>query len=187
VEPEGGYELSTLEQLRDSALALLPPGRAFSRRLESMVARVIEALCMEPARVHHEARTLRAHISPRRATELAYLQAWEEAAGITSPSGTISERAEAAAQVLLGRRSLTLSAYEAVASAHGYTLTGPLRMDTVFFRAGISAAGDPAPGDGWAFALVADVVGDDDEAQLAALVAAFPKRAHTLVRAQVAE
>ncbi len=182
------YEAGTLARLRDAALALLPPGRAFSRRLDSMVARVLEALCIEYARVHRGASVVLANVSPRRVRDADMLTAWEEAAGITNPTGTIAARAQAVADLIRGKKDFTLAAYQAIALEHGYTLPGQLKVEAQFFRAGSGRAGQPAPGQPWAFALVGQVNGPDVAASLNALTAAWAsrvKRAHTLVRARV--
>jgi uncharacterized protein YmfQ (DUF2313 family) len=187
--PEGGYLPSTLAALRDAAISLLPPGRAFSRRLGSMLARVIEALCMEPARVHLLVQTLRRNVSPRRADTEEYVAAWEEAAGIKDASGEISARAQRVAEKIRGRVAFNLQAYEAIASEYGYVLTGPLVSRGGAFRAGHARAGDAVRGSSWSFVFDAPVLGDSSTAQLDALSAAWAARvarAHTIVRARAA-
>lgn len=179
---------STVEALRDAALQLLPPGRAFSRRLSSMIAKVLEALSLELARVHDEARILHVNIFPRRVNREDYLDAWEEAAGITGASGTIAERAQKVALRLLGRRAFNLAEYQSIASEYGYTLPGALKVEADFFRASASRAEQPVPGQEWKFYFIGEVLGADNAAQLALLEAAWAsrvKRAHTIVRPRV--
>lgn len=178
-----GYNKATLAGLRDAAVSLLPPGRALSRRLESMVVQVLEALVMEPARVHLTAQDALRDASPRLARGDG-LAAWEEAAG-TAPDGTEAERALRAAAVIRGAASRTRSAFAAAAAAEGFTLVGPLTVEAPFFRAGSSAAGDSAPGDGWAFVFTASLTGPVNAPALARVQAAYDRlrRAHTVVRA----
>lgn len=187
-QPVVDHDPRTLARLRDAALALLPPGRAFSRRLDSMIARVLEALSIEFARVHLGAGVLMANVSPRRVRDPNLLAAWEEAAGITRPTGDLAERAQAVADRIRGARPFNLAAYQAIALEHGYTLPGALKVEVQFFRAGQGRAGQPAPGTPWAFALVGQVNGPDVASALNALTASWAarvKRAHTLVRARV--
>jgi uncharacterized protein YmfQ (DUF2313 family) len=171
--------------LLPAALALLPPGRAFSRRLDSLLARVVDGLCLEPERVHAELVELRVNLAPRRARRLDYIEAWEEAVGVEAPVGTLAERAEAVVAKLRAEPpDRTLAGYQAAASARGMTLTR-LAQDVLPFRVGTSAAGDPVPGDGWAFVFDAELAGGS-KANRASLRAAYAalSRAHTLVRVE---
>lgn len=186
VEPppvfESGYDENVLARLQRAALSLLPPGRAFSRRLDSLIARVLEALCTELARMHLALETLRQNVSPRRASDPTYVEAWEDAVGVETPTGTLSERAQRVADTLRGQppdRSLT--AYQALASAYGCTLT-QLYQQLQPFRASASAAGDSVPGDPWAFVFRSELAGGNKDAR-EGLRAAYAKlsRAHTLV------
>jgi uncharacterized protein YmfQ (DUF2313 family) len=178
----GHVLFSERPSLLPAALALLPPGRAFSKRLESMLARVLDGLVREPERVQAEALALRASISPRRASRDDYVGAWEEALGIPEPAGTLAERAELVAAKLRGQApDRSLSAYQAAATAHGMTLT-ELSEGPAPFQAGVSRAGDPVPGDSWAFVFVAELAGGS-ALERASLRADYARRAraHTLV------
>lgn len=182
------FDESTVQRLRDAALALLPPGRAFSRRLDAMIARGLEGLSVEMARVHKGAGVVLANISPRAARDPDMLAAWEEAAGVTQPTGDVAARAQHVADVIRGRTDATLAAYQAIALEFGYTLPSPLKVEVGFFRAGSGVAGQAAPGIPWAFALIGQVTGPDVQATLDALTAAWAARvtrAHTIVRARV--
>jgi uncharacterized protein YmfQ (DUF2313 family) len=182
------YDESIVARIRDAALSLLPPGRAFSRRLGSMLAHVLEGLSVEFARVYKGADVILGNISARRARDPDLLSAWEEAAGVTSPTGDYATRAQAVADRIRGTADFTIAAYQAIAVEFGYTLPGSLKNEVAFFRAGTGRAGDAAPGIPWAFALIGQVSGPNVQATLDALTAAWAsrvKRAHTLVRARV--
>ncbi len=188
-EPAPGYRLvlgmvlfKTAVRLLDAALALLPPGRSFSKRRESMLARVLDGLCLEPERVAEDIEVLRSNLAPHQARDPAYVDAWEEALGITEPTGTLPERALAVADKLRGQApDRSLSAYQAAATARGMTLTALLE-NLQPFRAGASMAGDAVPGDAWAFVFFAQLAGGN-ALERASLRADYARRAraHTLV------
>lgn len=171
---------ATISKLLEAALALLPPGRAFTRRALAMVPRVVEALMVEFARVHREAEDVLAHISPRRARREDFLRKWEEAAGTTA-IGTSEERAQRVADAIrAGNRAATLADYQAAATVLGLSITGQVWTDPLF-EAGVSGAGDPVRADSWRYALTFPVAGS--EALWPELAEAWEglKRAHTLV------
>lgn len=179
--PHEAYEGATLAKLLEAGLALLPPGRAFTRRLTGMIPKVLEALLIELARVHKEASEVLAHISPRRARREDFLRAWEKAAG-TAPTGTPIERAQRVADAIrAGGRAMTLADYQAAANALGFEIiaspwTHPL------FEAGASAAGDPARGPHWRYALTFPVAGGpSSEWPLLEQAWGALKRGHTIV------
>lgn len=179
--PADAYLPETLARLLDAGLSLLPPGRAFTRRIGAMVPRVLETCVVELARVHLEASTILSHVSPRRARREDYLRAWEVAAE-TPSVGTPEERAErVAAKIRRGARVHTLSDYDAAAAARGMEITGPVFTHPLF-EAGVSAAGDPVRAHAWRFYLIFPVTGgtEEDRALLLEDFAAL-KRAHTLV------
>lgn len=181
--PADAYRPETLERLRDAALSLLPPGRAFTRRLNSDMARVMEALVVELARVYCEAEELYKSISPRNARREDYLSAWEEAAE-TASTGTPAERAERVADKIRGGDGYALPDFEAAANELGFTITGPVETDPQF-EVGISAVGDPLRGDAWCYALTFPVSGPS--ASLPALEAKWNaiNRAHTHIFARI--
>lgn len=114
---------ATVERYRDAALALLPPGRAYSKEPDSNIGELLEALMVEFARIHDDAAILKTNRTPARAVE--YIADWEAALGlpgtcVTSPSTVMAERQGAAVAKLLGRTSHARAAYEAAASALGY-------------------------------------------------------------------
>jgi uncharacterized protein YmfQ (DUF2313 family) len=180
VPPAEAYEGETLGRLLEAGLALLPAGRAFTRRKLALVPRVLEALLIELARVHLEAQTILAHVSPRRARREDYLRAWEAAAD-TPSSGTPEERANRVAAKIRGGIGRTLADFDAAAAALGFEISGPAWTHPLF-QAGISAAGDPVRADSWRFFLTFPVSGGsaEDWPLLAEAWSALT-RAHTLV------
>lgn len=149
-----------------------------------MIARVLEALVTEPARVHLEASVLLQSASARRVRRIDYLEAWEYALEITAPAAEPAARAEAIARKLSGHVSLGRAAYAEAAARHGFSLVSFQIHNDTFFRAGVSAVGDAVRDDGWAFVFDLSVVGPDDAAAAAALLAEVTalSRAHTVVR-----
>ena len=73
---------TTVERYRDAAVALLPPGHAFTADIGGDLAKLLEALSVEPARLHEEAAALRRNYDPAQAVEL--LNEWE--AALDSPT-----------------------------------------------------------------------------------------------------
>ncbi|MFW6086396.1 MAG: putative phage tail protein [Myxococcota bacterium] len=86
----------TIARYTQQALALLPPGRALSRRVESVVHSMAEAVAVPFARVHDVAEALRAEMVPPEA-DVVLLEDWEKAAGLPNcepaPSGTDARQA----------------------------------------------------------------------------------------------
>jgi uncharacterized protein YmfQ (DUF2313 family) len=180
VPPAEAYSGDTLGRLLEAGLALLPPGRAFTRRTLAMIPRVLEALLIELARVHLETETILAHISPRRARRDDYLRAWEAAAD-TPSIGTAEERANRVAVKIRGGTGRTLADFDAAAAALGFEISGPV-WTYPLFEAGVSAAGQPVRADSWRFFLTFPVSGGSSaEWPLLAQAWSALKRAHTLV------
>ena len=175
---------ATIERYRDAAIALLPPGRAYSKDPESNVGKLLEALTVEFARVHESAAELISNRTPLRAD--AYIADWEEALGlpgtcVASPSTVLSERQGAAVAKLLGRTSHNRALYEAVAKALGYDVA----IDVVTFPPA-TCAGDcqqSVYGDEWANVVRIEIVDGDQEAsaELECTFADQLRRAHGFV------
>lgn len=110
---------ATVDRYKAAAIALLPPGEAFPKDWDGDVADVLEALSVEPARLHEDAAALLVNYDPARAVEM--LPEWEQALGIT-PSGnsTIAERQGALITKLRGRTSHAKSLFEDAALSLGY-------------------------------------------------------------------
>jgi uncharacterized protein YmfQ (DUF2313 family) len=178
--PADAYEPDTLARLRDAALSLLPPGRSFTRRLNSDMARVCEALVVELARVYLEAVALYESISPRNARREDYLSAWEDA--VDSPStGTPAERAQHVADVIKGvGLGWAMPDFEAAAAALGFTITGPAET-LPQFAVGLQAIGAPVRGDAFCYALIFPVVGPADALDALETALNAINRAHTWI------
>lgn len=140
-----------IERYRDAAIALLPPGRAISKSLDSAVGKLMKALAVEPARLHEDAEELLDGAIPSRAND-DYTSLWEEALQlpgdcVQTPPTTLSERRGAVIARLRGRTSHARSAFEAAASALGYT---DLEFVTFPPMTCVSACTDSLYGDEWA-------------------------------------
>jgi uncharacterized protein YmfQ (DUF2313 family) len=107
----------TVERYRDAGIALLPPGHAFSQDIDSDLASVLEALSVEPARIHEMAARLLVNYDPAQADEM--LPEWEAALDI-SATGTTAERQGALVSKLIGRTQHSKATFERAAVALGY-------------------------------------------------------------------
>lgn len=157
---------STVERYRDAAIALLPPGRAIAKALDTNIADLMTAIAVEFARIHEEAATLRQNAIPGKTVEM--LDQWEEALGlpgecVTTPTQNTAERQGAIIAKLRGRTSHARSAYEATAAALGYT---DLQFVTFDAFSCTSECTGSLYGDEWAnvvrvYAPVGDQTADD--------------------------
>lgn len=177
--PMDGFDESVRDQLRDGAIELLPPGRAFSRRLDSLIAEALTALVTEQARVKARARAVLASISPALTSDPESLAAWEEAAG-TPSTGTPAARAERAAAAIRGQVRRSWARFVEVALSEGVALSPPHASSA--FRAGTSRAGDAVYSDAWAFYLVMPGTGTGSQRAAAQARLEALARAHVLVR-----
>jgi uncharacterized protein YmfQ (DUF2313 family) len=107
---------------------LLPPGAIWDRALERDLAKFLEAIGEEWARVHNRGRTLVDEMDPRTAVEL--LPDWERLLGLPDPCvppasqpTTISDRQEAAYAALISAGGQTADYFVEVAAALGITIT----------------------------------------------------------------
>lgn len=180
--PVDTYDATTLSRLRDAALKLLPPGSGFTKRVDSMIGRVLEALTVELARIHLEALSVRRHVFVWLATREDYVRAWEEATGSGS-AGTLAERvARAAAIVRAPVAPWSLPGWRATAAPLGHTFNGFLAQNPPFFQAGVSGADQPVADDGWAYYFEFTAANETLRGQLIDAFTLHNKRAHTVLR-----
>ena len=111
---------------REQLLALLPPGAAWARDPESTLARLLEALGAELARVDARGDDLLAESDPRTTWEL--LPDWERVADLPSPcmagqSQTTAERRSALVGRLAERGGQSIAYFVALAASLGYAVT----------------------------------------------------------------
>jgi hypothetical protein len=106
-----------VESFRDAGIALLPPGEAFSKRIEGGLAELLEAINVENARVQETADRMLVNYDPAYADEM--IVEWETAVGLVG-SGTLAERQAALIARLRGRTSHAKRLFEDAALALGY-------------------------------------------------------------------
>lgn len=103
----------------------LPPGEAFTKRADSVLGALTNALGEEPARVEARRVDLLREADPGQADEL--LSDWERVAGIpdecTPLAGTVAERQDALVAKLSSLPSQTPDALISAALALGYSIT----------------------------------------------------------------
>lgn len=134
---------------RDALLALLPPGRALTRVIGSGIAKLCEALAVEPARVHERALSLMLEVVPSTVGEL--IPDWEAALGLpdgcANPSSTDERRAAVIGRIV-GTGGHNEADYRTLAARLGYpTVTFSHESP---FRVGVSDVGDALTNDPWA-------------------------------------
>ena len=177
------FDTGTLGRLRDAALSLLPPGSAFTRRVDSNIGRVIEALSVELARIHLEARSVVRHVFVWLATREDYVRAWEEATASGS-GGTLLERVARAAAIVRGPLvpPWTIDGWRATAAPLGHTFNGFLAQNPPFFQAGVSTAEQPVADDGWAYYFEFSAANETLRQQLIDAFILNNRRAHVVLR-----
>lgn len=141
----------TVTRYRDQALQLLPFGRALSREIDGGIAKILEAMAVEFARVDELAAAFLRNIIPSKADEMA--DEWEAALGlpgdcVETPSVVLSERRGAIVTKLRGRTEHDVGAYDQAATDLGFD--PPEYVTRESLRAGTMAAGDRCWGDDYA-------------------------------------
>jgi uncharacterized protein YmfQ (DUF2313 family) len=133
------------------ALALLPPGPAWPRGAESVIARLAASLAQPFRRVHERFCALLAEATP--ITTDALLADWERVLGLPDPCApaaqTVAERRVRVLQRLAAIGGQSRAYYIEIARALGY------QIEIEEFRpflAGIGRAGDPLYGISWRYA-----------------------------------
>ncbi|MHC1701810.1 MAG: YmfQ family protein [Humidesulfovibrio sp.] len=133
--------------------ALLPQGPAWPREPDTVLARLLDGLAEEPARVDAAAHALLTELDPQQALEL--LEAWERMCGLpdgcSQPGETIAERREAVVLRLSAQGGQTPAYFAEVATL----LAGAMCTVREYrpFRAGRSSAGDPLSNGDWPHAF----------------------------------
>lgn len=113
-----------IDRYREQALALLPPGRALSRRAESWIYKLLEGIAVEYARVHERAGDLLLESVPGDADEL--LEDWEDATGLPDcglEPDTLEERRAALVSKLVARGGQSDAIFEAIADALSFDIS----------------------------------------------------------------
>ena len=129
--------------------ALLPQGAAWPREADTVLARLIEALAQEPARVDTAAHALLTELDPPQALEM--LSAWERVCGLpdgcSQPGETIAERREAVVLRLSAQGGQTPAYFSEVATL----LAGAVCTVREYrpFRVGKSCVGESLTNGDW--------------------------------------
>lgn len=179
-----------VEDYRDAALALLPPGRAFSRRPGSWTAKLLEGAMLELRRAARESGWA---LDKRLPTDHAetVLREWEALFPLvqdeTLPEGTL-ERAARIVRRLRGQSGHDWATWSARAY-DAFVLLESVDPAYPQFEAGRSHAGDSLRGDAWMYVFTVRVRpapghADEFEAAMARyqrIVDRELKRAHTKV------
>lgn len=137
---------------RAAFLALLPPGVAVRRDSNSAWWQLATGLATEPWRLDGRAAALLVEADPNKADEL--LPEWEALLGL--PDGcypaavTLEARRAAVVAKLTGLAAPTPAGLEALATLVGEPAT---ILEASPALAGVLRAGDPVPGEAWAFAF----------------------------------
>jgi uncharacterized protein YmfQ (DUF2313 family) len=133
---------------------LLPRGLIWSRDPDSLITKSVEGVAPEFCRVQTRADDLLRELSPATAAEM--LPELEAANGLPDPCTEAPTAVEDRQAALLARlredAGHNPADYVALAETFGHTGTVVTRRPFSPFRAGISTAGEPCYGDGWAHA-----------------------------------
>lgn len=136
-----------IDRYRNLLLALMPPGIAISRSLESNFADLLERVAVEFARIDERAADLRREGVPSTADEM--ISEWEEILGLPeecfAPT-TLAERRAAVVARIVGTGGHSVADYTALAAALGYA--APTFTTYAPFRCG-SRIGDRLTNGPW--------------------------------------
>jgi uncharacterized protein YmfQ (DUF2313 family) len=143
---------------RDALLRSLPPGRAFTRRPDSVLGALAEALAQEAVRVEGRREDLLQEADPSQASEL--LEDWERVAGLPelcgTPPSTEQERQDALVAKLDAKPTPTPAAFVALGVKYGLTVSV---SEFVPARCGITRCNEPMRGEAWAHCFWLTVFG----------------------------
>lgn len=135
--------------------ALLPPGKAWSTSLLSLITKTLEGAAPEFARIQARADKLLLELNPITAEEL--LPEWEFQYGLPDecapPASSTEARQAALAARALQRAGHNGADYEAIAVALGYPEADVVDHPYKPFCAGKSAAGEPLCSEPWVYVL----------------------------------
>lgn len=138
----------TAADYRDALVRALPPGRAFTRRPDSVLGTLGLALGQEPARVEARRVDLLTEADPTRTSEL--LEDWERVAGLPdlcgTPPLTEADRRDALVAKLGAQPSPTPAAFIALGTEFGLTVSVTEFLPA---RCGITRCNDPLRGEAW--------------------------------------
>jgi uncharacterized protein YmfQ (DUF2313 family) len=144
----------TADDFLHQLLALLPPGKAWSREGVSILTSVMDGIAPEFARVQDRADALQLELDPNTVTEM--IDEWESANGLPDdcqdPLSTIEQRRAALISRLREAQGHNPADYVAMGVALGHASTGVLRRPYTPFTVG-SPAGAPLYGPDWLFAF----------------------------------
>lgn len=144
----------TVDDFLHQLLALLPPGKAWTREGESDLTSLMDGIAPEFARVQERADALLLEIDPATVTEM--IDEWESANGLpddcASPLATIAARRAALLARLIELQGHNPADYAAIAVALGYASASATRRPFTAFAVN-SPAGAPLYGEEWLFAF----------------------------------
>jgi uncharacterized protein YmfQ (DUF2313 family) len=144
----------TADDFLHQLLALLPPGKAWSREGSSTLTSVFDGIAPEFARVQDRADALLLELDPTTVTEL--IDEWESANGLpddcSDPLSTIEQRRAVLVARLQEAQGHNPADYAAMGVALGHASTVVLRRPYTPFTVG-SPAGAPLYGPEWLFAF----------------------------------
>ena len=140
----------TADDFLHQLLALLPPGKAWSREGVSILTSVMDGIAPEFARVQDRADALQLELDPNNVTEM--IDEWEAAYGLPDDcmpeNVTIEDRRAALIARLQESQGHNPADYTAIGVALGHTGTSVLRRPYTPFTVG-SPAGAPLYGEEW--------------------------------------
>lgn len=113
-----------IDRYTHQGLALLPPGRALSRRIKSWIYKLVQGFAVEFARVHDRAADLLGESVPGDADEL--LDEWEDVTGLPDcgvEPDTLEERRAALASKLVARGGQQDAIFEAIADSLSFDIS----------------------------------------------------------------
>ena len=140
----------TADQYRQQLVALLPKGAAWVRQNTTRLAKLLDAMAQELARLDRRADELVRESDPRSTSEM--LPDWERVCGLPDPCvgelGTVQQRRNAVIARLTGTGGASPQFFIDLSASLGFDVT-----ITEFrpFRAGMSAAGDALTNGPWVF------------------------------------
>lgn len=111
----------TIDRYARQAVMLMPPGRAFSRRLDSTIRAILEAIAIPLARVHEDGDALLRELLPSQADAL--LPDWEAATGLPNCVSTptdVPSRQAALISHLVASGGQSEADFKAIAAALGF-------------------------------------------------------------------
>jgi uncharacterized protein YmfQ (DUF2313 family) len=113
----------TVDRYAAQGAALMPPGQAFSQRMDAEIRAFLEGIAIAFARVHEDAAALRRELLPSQAVEL--LPDWERVTGLPNctdaPSDIAGRQADLVSHLVASGGQSKLD-FKAIAAALGFEL-----------------------------------------------------------------